>query len=450
MEYKLEKIENSEAYIEIEVDPGKMDEAMEKAYRKVVKQVSIPGFRKGRAPRHLLEAHYGKEILLNEALEWVVPEAYAEVLEKMDIDPIAQPEFEFRDLDELGENENFKFIARVAIRPEVTLGELEGLEVSIPKLEVSDKDVDWRLEEMRARYAELEEKEDGLAEMGDTVTIDFEGFVDGEAFAGGKGEDYLLELGSKSFIPGFEEQLVGLKKDEGKEIAVTFPESYRATELAGKDAVFKTLIKRIEGKKLRPLDDDFAQEVSQFDSLEELRSDIKNNMVKNLEDRHKEMVKRDILQAALERCQMEVPEAAIRAQTGRMIQELEQSMNAQGLNLQQYYQYTNSNEEETMRRMWPEAERMVRIDFMLEKLVDEKGFAVSDEEVDKKIEEIALEMQADPQEARKLLKDVEEKIVYGMKVDKAVDYLVEKAIITEKDLSHTEPEIEPAKSEEEA
>jgi len=203
------------------------------------------------------------------------------------------------------------------------LGDLEGLEVEIPKLQVSERDLDARLEEMRARYAELEEKEDEPAQMGDTVTMDFEGFVDDVPFDGGKGEDYPLELGSGSFIPGFEEQLAGLKKGDSKDIEVMFPEAYHAEELAGKQAVFKVLIKKVEGKKLRELNDDFAQEVSQFDTLEELRQDMLQNMEKNLEARRKELLKNEVINKALERCEMVVPEAAIKNQVSRMLEQME-------------------------------------------------------------------------------------------------------------------------------
>lgn len=432
MDFKLEKIENSEAYITIEIDEGRMDEAMDKAYRKVVKQVSIPGFRKGRAPRVLLEAHYGREILLNEALEVALPDAYAEAIEILDIEPIAQPEFDFGDELQL---ETFKFTARVAVRPEVTLGDLEGLEIEIPQLQVSDKDLDARLEEMRARYAELEEKEDASAEMGDTVTIDFEGFMDDIAFEGGKGEDYPLELGSGSFIPGFEEQLVGLKKDDARDIDLMFPEGYHAEDLAGKPVVFKVLVKKVEGKKLRELNDDFAQEVSQFDTLEELRQDILNTMNKNLEARRKEMIKHEVVGKALERCEMVVPAAAVKTQVTRMLEQMEQSVGSQGLTMEQYYQLTNTSEEEVSGRMWPEAERIVKSDFMLEKLVEEKGFTASDEEIDKRIEEIAGEMNVDLENTREILKDVREKIRFGVQIDKAVDYLIENAIIIEKEFT---------------
>lgn len=456
MEFKVDKVENSEAYIAIEIDAGRMEEAADQAYRKVIKQVNIPGFRKGKAPRFMLEAYYGKDILLNDTLEIVIPQAYEEAVKELDIKPIAQPEFEFPDEEQ---DETFKFVARVAVRPEVVLGQIEGLEVEIPLLEVTEAEIDWRLSEMQSRYAELEEKEDEAAQLGDTCTIDFEGFVDGEPFEGGKGEDYPLELGSGTFIPGFEDQLIGLKKGESKDVEVKFPDSYGAPELAGQDAVFKVAVKKVEGKKVRPLDDEFAQEVSQFDTLAELREDLKNTMEKNLEARRRELVKREVLKKVRENSEMIVPEAAVKAQVQRLLQQMEQSIASQGLSMQQYYELTNTSQDVMEDRMRPEAEMMIKNDFILEKIVEEKGITVSDEEVDKRIEEIAMEMQADPQNARQMLGDVLENIRFGLQMDKAVDFLVEKAIITDKaipdpvvekiELEKTEAE-EPSKDEEEA
>ena len=291
MEAKLEKIENSEAYIAFEVDAEKFEEGLEKAYRKVVKQVSIPGFRKGRVPRPLLEAHYGKEILYQDALEEIVPEAYEEALGQLDIKALAQPEI---DIDEIEDGKPIKIQARVAVKPEFELGDLEGLEVSVPYFQVTDQDVANSLEDMQARYTKLSEKNEEPAEMGDTLEIDFEGFIEGEAFPGGQGEDYPLELGSNTFIPGFEEQLVGLKVGESKDVEVTFPEDYHVEDLAGKDVVFKVNVKKIETKIMRDLDDDFAQEVSSFDTLAELRDDIKANLEKAAATQKQELIKREV------------------------------------------------------------------------------------------------------------------------------------------------------------
>ncbi|MDD2619522.1 MAG: trigger factor [Syntrophomonadaceae bacterium] len=427
MQVKLEKIENSEAHIEIEVSNDKVEEGLQQAYRKVVKQVSIPGFRKGKVPRELLERHFGKEVLLQEALEFIVPDAFEKAVEELNIEVLAQPEFDFPDINE---GEPFRFIARVAVKPEVILGDIEGIEVSVPEFVVKEEDVEQRLEDMRARYAEVVEKTDEAANLGDTVTIDFEGFVDDVAFEGGHGEDYALELGSNTFIPGFEEQLVGLKTGEDSDVKVSFPDTYHAPDLAGQAAVFKVKIKKIEGRQLRDLDDSFAQEVSQLDTIAELRDDIRKELSDMAEYKSKEVIKNQVMEKALERCEIVVADTVVDAQVQRMMQEFEQRMAFQGLSLQQYYQITNSNEAEFSKKIWPEAAKVVKSNFMLEKLVNEKGIEISDEEVDRQIEKIAENMNADIEQAKENLADSMDNIILGLKLDKAVDYLIDSAIIT--------------------
>lgn len=428
MEARLEKIESSEAHIEIIVDADRMEEGFEKAYRKVVKQVSVPGFRKGRVPRQLLEAHYGKEVLYQEALEYIVPLAYEEALSMVEIEPIAQPQF---DIDDINPGQEFRFKAIVAVKPEVKLGDFTDLEVSIPVLTVSDEHVENRLEEMRQRYAEVVEKTDEPALLGDTVLIDFEGFAQGVAFAGGKGEDYPLELGSDSFIPGFEKQLVGSKAGEAREVEVTFPEEYHAEELAGQPAVFKVTVKKITAKKLRELNDEFAQEVSEFETIEELRADIRKSLEAISQQQKKEMIQQAAIEKALDRCEMELPPAAIEAQTESMMKQLEQRMASQGISLEQYFQITATDEEGFKQNIRPEAERMAMSNYMLEKIVEEKGFEITDEEIDKYIEQVASGMGLETDAARSRLSGAMDRIIFSLKIDKAIDYLVENAAVSE-------------------
>lgn len=434
MQAKLEKIENSEAYIQIEVDAAKMEEGLQHAYRKIVKQINIPGFRKGKAPRQMIENVYGKEIFYQDALEHVVPEAYEEALESLDIEPIAQPEFDIGDIED---DKPLTFTAIVAVKPDIKLGELEGLDISIPKYEITEEDVEKRIEQIRSTYAQLEKKVEEPAELGDTLTIDFEGFVDGVAFEGGKGEDYPLELGSNTFIPGFEEKLVGTKVGDMVDVDVTFPEEYHEESLAGKPAVFKVTVKEIETKKLRPLDEEFVQEVSEFETVEEFKADIKASLVEMLGKQKKELLKQIAIEKALEVCEIPVPKAAIRAQAEGMLQDFGQRVAMQGLNLEQYFMATQSNEEDFINDIWPDAERNVKTNFMLEKLVEEKGFEITDEEIDKQIEDMAASMGMEFEDAKTRLAGALENIKFGMQVDKAVDYLIEKANIVE-----TDPEVE--------
>lgn len=430
MEAKLEKIENSEAYIEIEVDAEKFEEGLEKAYHKVVKQLSIPGFRKGRVPRPLLEAHYGKEILYQDALEVIVPDAYEEALQQLDITALTQPEF---DIEEIEDGKPFVFKARVAVKPDFELGKIEGLELSIPDFQVTDEDVNNKLEDIRSRYAEIVEKTEEPAEIGDTVHIDFEGFLDGEAFPGGKDTDYPLELGSGTFIPGFEEQLVGLKAGESKDVSLTFPEDYHAEDLAGKDTLFKVNVKKIETKKLRDLDDEFVQEVSQFETLTELRDDIKTSLEKTADARKQEFIKQGLIDQALENCEIPVADSMVNQQLETMVAQFEQRMTSQGLSLEQYFQFTGNTPENFNNQIRPDAEKIVKTKFLLEKIVQEKGFIISDEELNKQIEDVAKDMGVEFEKAKETLGELKDNMIAGMKLDKAVQYLEDNAIITVKD-----------------
>ncbi|HEX3010609.1 MAG TPA: trigger factor [Syntrophomonadaceae bacterium] len=431
MDARLGKIENSEAYIEIEIDAEMLEQGMEKAYRKVVKQVTVPGFRRGRVPRQLLEAHFGKEILYEDTLEFVVPDAYDQAIEKLKIEPLAQPEFD--QIGEIQEGEPLTLNVRVAVKPDVKLGELEGIKVSIPKVEVTEKDVDQRLEDMRSRYARLIEKTDEAAASGDTVKIDFEGSIDGVLFEGGTGTDYSLELGSHSFIPGFEEQLVGAHTGDTVEVKVTFPQEYHAEDLAGKDAVFKTTVNKIETRELRPLDDAFVQEVSEFETVAELREDLKKKLEEIAQQRKQEMINDEVISEALSLCEVPVAKAVINMQVSAMLKQFEQRIATQGIKLEQYFQLTNTSEEDFRQDMSPEAEHKVKVDFMLEKIIEEKGIEVTDEEIDNKITEVAASMKVDADQARQNLAGVMDNITYGLKLDKAVKYLVDHAEIVEND-----------------
>jgi len=431
MQAKLEKIENSEDYIAVEVDAEQLEQGLEIAYRKVVKEVAIPGFRKGRVPRQLLESYFGKEVLFQDALEYIVPTAYEQAIDELNIEPIAQPDFELD--EELEAGKNFAFKVRVAVKPEVELGQIEGLEIKIPHLKITEEDIDKRLEDMQRRYSQLEEKTDEPAEMTDVLSMDFEGFIDGVAFEGGSGEDYSLELGSNTFIPGFEEQLAGMTVGSTKDVTVTFPENYHAEELAGKEAIFKVKVNKIETHRLRELNDEFAQEVSQFETLEELREDLSNGLSQMLEHRKNELIKQEVLDKAIEICTVPAPDAVIRTQIERMMKQFGQRLMSQGLNMELYFQYTGSSEDDLISDMWPEAERIVKTTFLLEKLVEEKGFEVTDEELNKEVEDAAVSMGVDPEQARQNLAGIMDDIEFSIKMDKATRYLIDNAVITEYD-----------------
>ncbi len=428
MQARLEKIENSEAYMEIEVDAETLEKGLQQAYRKVVKQVSIPGFRKGRVPRELLEAHFGKEILYEDAVEFVVPDSYEQAIKDLDVQAIAQPEFDIIDIEG---GKGLKYTAKVAVKPEVILGRLEGLEVKVPKLTVDEARVDQRIEEIRARYARLVDKTDEPAVMGDTVHIDFAGYIDDIPFEGGTGEDYQLELGSNTFIPGFEEQLAGMKVGEQKDVKVTFPEDYHAEDLAGQDAVFKVTVKKIEGKELRELNDEFAQEVSNYDTMAEFRDSIKANLIEMNENVRKNLLKEKVVEKALEQCEITVADTVVEMQVKNMLKQFEDRMRMQGLSLEQYFQLTGTGYDDFKQEVWPDAEKNVKINFMLEKILEEKGFEATDEEVDQEIANSAQRMGVDPEKARQNLAGVMDNVIFGVKIEKTIQYLVDNAVVTE-------------------
>jgi trigger factor len=354
-----------EAFLEIEVGADKLEEGMQFAYRTVVKKVTVPGFRKGKVPRPLLEAYYGKEVLYEDALEHIIPQVYDEAVKALEIKVMGQPAFDF-DLETIDNDEQpFVIKATVAVEPEVVLGPTEGLEIKVPDFPVSDEMVEKRIDEMRSSYAQVVDKSDP-SEMGDTLLIDFEGFMDGVPFDGGKGEDYQLLLGSNTFIPGFEEQLTGLKAGDEKEVEVTFPDDYQAEELAGQAAVFKVAVKGVQCKQMRELNDEFAQEISEFETLDELREDIKKSLLKASEVRRQDALRQAALEKLMESTPVVLAESAIKAQAINMAQQLEQRLMTQGISLEQYLTITNSNVEMLLNSIKPDAERQLKTSFILD------------------------------------------------------------------------------------
>ncbi len=431
MNARVEKIDKGEAFLEIEVSADKLEEGMEYAYRTVVKQVTVPGFRKGRVPRQLLEAYYGKEVLYQDALEHVVPGVYDEAVNVLEIKVMGQPEFDF-DIDTIEDGKPFILKASVAVEPEVVLGEIEGLEINVPDFTVNDEMVENKLNEMRSTYAQLVEKTEPSV-VGDTVTMNFEGFIDGVPFEGGKGEDYQLALGSNTFIPGFEEQLTGLKAGDTKDVNVSFPEDYQADELAGQPAVFKVEVKSVQTQQMRELNDEFAQEVSECETVAELREDIRKNLIEMNEASRRDALRQGALEKAMEKCQVVLAESAIKSQAGVMAQQLEQRFASQGVTLEQYLAITNSSIEVLINSLMPEAEKQLKSNFVLEKLIDEKGIEINDEELDIYINDMAEKMSMEVEEVRKNIEGMIENIRYNLKMDKAVDYLVDHAVVTIQD-----------------
>ena len=422
---KWEKLEGNRGVLTIEVSADKVNEGLDAAFKKVVKQINVPGFRKGKMPRGMFEKRFGVEALYQDALDFIFPDAYMTAIDETGIEPIAQPENVDFDLEQMGKDKDFTFKATVQVKPEVTLGEYKGLEVEELDTTVSEEDVQKELEALQNRHAELVVKEEGTAVLGDTVVIDFEGFVDGEAFEGGKGENYSLELGSGSFIPGFEEQLVGVAAGESKDVEVTFPEEYHAAELAGKPAVFKTTVHEIKGKELPALDDEFAKDVDdEVETLDALKEKIKTRLEDSKKHEAEHNLQDTLVEKAAENAQVELPEVMIDNEVNRLLQDFEQRLQMQGMNLQLYYQFSGQGEEALREQMKADAEKNVRVRLTLEAIAKAENLEVSEEDVNAELEKMAGMYNMPVDNIKKALGGTEG-IKEELKYKKAIDFLVE-------------------------
>ena len=382
MNVSWEKIEKNRGVLTVEVESDKFAKALDQAFKKVVRNVNVPGFRKGKVPRIIFEKRFGVESLYQDAVDILLPTAYSDAVKEAGITPVDQPDIE---IEQIGKGEVFKFKATVDVKPEVELGEYKGIEVEDKPVNVTEEDIENELKTMQERHAELVVLEDGeAAQNGDIAVIDFEGFKDGEAFEGGKGENHSLELGSNSFIPGFEEQVVGMKKNEEKEITVTFPEEYHSEELAGQEVVFKVKVHDIKRKVLPELDDEFAKDVSEFDTLEELKKDIEETLLKRKEEEKKQFVEQTVIRKAAEAAEVEIPEGMIRTEVDGMLRDFEMSLRQQGMNLEMYFQFSGQTEEQLREQMKSDAETRV-----LEAVAKAENLTVSDEEFEEELSKMA-------------------------------------------------------------
>ena len=396
MSLQVEKMEKNMAKLTIEVSAEELDKAMQNAYLKARGKISIPGFRKGKAPRKMIEQMYGKGIFLEDAVNALIPEHYSKALEECDLEIVSQPEI---DVTQAEPGKAFIFTAEVAVKPEVTLGEYKGVEVPKSETEVTDEDIDAEIKKEQEKNSRTVTVEDRGAENGDITTIDFEGFVDGVAFEGGKGTDYPLTLGSGSFIPGFEDQLVGAKAGDHVEVNVTFPEEYQAAELAGKAAVFQCDVKKVETKELPELDDDFAQDVSEFDTLAEYREDVKKNLTEKKEKEARAAKENAAVDKAIENAEMEIPDAMLNTQVRQMMNDFASRMQSQGLTMEQYFQFTGMTAESMMEELRPQAVKRIETRLVLEAIAKAENIEITDERID---EELAKMAEAYKMEVEKL------------------------------------------------
>lgn len=426
MSVQVEKLEKSMAKLTITVEAAKFDAAVDSAYQKNKGKIALPGFRKGKAPRAMIEKMYGTGVFYEDAANELIPEAYETAAKESELEIVAQPEIEVTQMEK---GTDFIFTATVAIKPEVTLGDYKGIEVEKKEAEVSEEEITAEIDKAREANSRLITIEDRATEDGDTVIIDFDGYVDGKQFEGGYAEDYTLVLGSHSFIDNFEDQLVGKNLGEDVEVNVTFPEEYHVDELKGKPALFKVKIKEIQKKELPELDDDFAQDVSDFDTLDEYKADVEKKILENKENQIKREQEDQIIEKIIENAQMEIPQQMIAAQTRQMTQEFAQRLQSQGLSLEQYMQFTGLTPQKMMEDLEPQALKRIQSRLVLEAVVAAESIEASDEEIDKELENMASMYQMEIDKLKELIGDDEKKqIGMDLAVQKAVEFVVKEAV----------------------
>lgn len=424
MSYELLKTEKNVATINITVPAKDFEDAVQKTYMKERGKFNLQGFRKGKAPRKIIEMNYGEGVFYDGALDVALSPAYAKAIEELNIEPVARPDI---DIKEIGKGKDLVFEAVVAVKPEVTLGDYKGVEVEKVNAEVSDEDLANELKKQQEMNGRLVNVEDRAVEDGDTAIIDFEGFVDGVAFDGGKGENHNLVIGSGSFIPGFEEQLIGKNIGDDVDVNVTFPEPYQSAELAGKDAVFKVAVKGIKVKELPELDDEFAKDTSEFDTLEELKSDIKTKMEESAKSQSEAATRDRVIDAVVANMTAEIPDQMVEAEIDGMLQDFEYQLRYQGLDLEKYLQFTGSTMQAMRETMQDDALVRVRTSLTLETISKQENIEVTDEDLEKEFERLAEMQGQSVEDVKKMFGTQTEYMKASIETRKTVDFLVENA-----------------------
>lgn len=428
MSVKTEQVEKNLVKLTFEVSVEDFAQAMNKAYAKNSKKYSVPGFRKGKVPRAIIEKYYTEAVFYDDAINMVLPEAYESALTESGVEAAARPEI---DVEEIKKGEPVVFTALITTKPEVTLGEYVGIKVNKIEHNVTDEDVEKEVTAAQNKNARLIPVEDKATESGNIVTIDFVGSVDGVEFEGGKGENYDLELGSNTFIPGFEDQLIGKKLGEDVDVNVSFPEEYHAPDLAGKPALFKVKIKEIKARELPELNDDFASEVSEFETMEEYRKSIRERLEKAAEEKVKTETENAVIEKTVEACEVEVPEAMINEQAERMLQDFAQRLQYQGMDINTYMQYTGGTIESFKESMKPQAEKQLKTTLILEAIAKAENIEITDEEVGDKIAEMAKQYNMEADKLRELMQESDiEGLKNDLAMNKVIDMLVNKAKIS--------------------
>ena len=425
MSLQVEKLEKNMAKLTIEVSAEELEKAIEGAYQKNKNKISIPGFRKGKAPRKMIEQMYGKSVFYEDAANALIPDAYDKALEECEEQIVSSPKI---DVTQLEAGKPFIFTAEVALKPEVTLGKYKGVKVDKIEVKVTDEEVDAEINRERESNARTINVEDRAVKDGDMTVIDFEGFVDGVAFEGGKGENHSLTIGSGSFIPGFEEGLIGAELNKETEVNVTFPEDYHAAELAGKPAVFKCTVKEIKEKQLPDLDDEFASEVSDFDTLDEYKKEIKDNLTKKKEEQAKTEKENAVVDKAVENATMEIPEAMIDTQVENMVDDFARRIQSQGLSMEQYMQFTGATVDSLKEQMKPQAVKRIESRLVLEKVAEAENIQISDEKLDEELAKMAEMYKMELDKFKELVGEYEkEQMKKDLAVQEAVTLMADSA-----------------------
>ncbi|WP_210134899.1 trigger factor [Staphylococcus sp. GDX8P80P] len=419
-----EKKEGNEGLLKVTVPAEKVDKALDQAFKKVVKQINVPGFRKGKVPRPIFEQRFGVEALYQDAVDILLPEAYGEAIDETGINPVAQPEI---NVTQIEKGKDFEFEATVTVEPEVQLGDYKGLEIEKQDSELTDEDLQEAIDHSLGHLADMVVKEDGAVENGDTVNIDFDGYVDGEQFEGGQADGYDLEIGSGSFIPGFEDQLVGVKTGEEKDVVVTFPEEYHAEELAGKEATFKTKVNEIKYKEVPELDDEIANELdSEANSVDEYKENLRKRLSEQKAEEAKNVEKEEAINKATDNVTIDIPQAMIDTELDRMIQEFGQRIQQQGLDLQTYFQISGQDESQLREQMKDDAEQRIKTNLTLSAIADKENIEATDEDIDKELEKMSKQFNISVEDIKNTLGNTDI-IKNDVRIQKVIDLLRDNA-----------------------
>ena len=426
MSVQVEKLEKNMAKLTVEVPAEDVEKAIQGAYQKTKKSINIPGFRKGKAPRQLIEKMYGKEVFYSDAVDAMLPKAYSDAVEECGEEIVSYPKI---DVVQIESGKPFIFTAEVAVKPAVTLGEYKGIQVEKAPIEVTDEEIEAQVNKEREANSRTVTVEDRAVQKGDIATIDFEGFVDGVAFDGGKGENYDLEIGSNTFIPGFEDQLVGAEIGKELDVNVTFPEEYGAKELAGKEAVFKCKVNGIKVKELPEADDEFAQEVSEFDTLDEYKEDIKAKLLKDKEDEAKRAKEDAVIGKIVENATMDIPDAMVEYQTQQMLDDFGRRMQSQGLSLEQYFQFTGMTETDYKEQMKPRALQNIQSRLVLEAVAEAEKLEATEEDLEKEYAKMAEQYKLDVDKVKEIFGEYQKgELKKDIVIQKAAELVTEAAV----------------------